>query len=76
MFTTVLPCGSSFRFVERTITGNIYLDLLQQFIFHQVDNTERENATGVKFRVFWDVAPCIHVEVDQREYTVLHPRRL
>jgi hypothetical protein len=24
------------------------------------------NFKGMKFRVFWDVAPCSHVEVDQR----------
>jgi hypothetical protein len=23
-------------------------------------------AAGMKFRVFWDVAPCSHVEVDRR----------
>jgi hypothetical protein len=35
---------------------------------------------SMKFRVFWDVAPYSHVEVDvgllQRDYTSLHPRRL
>jgi hypothetical protein len=37
-------------FVERTTTGEIYLDLLQQFVFPQVDEIERENATGVVFQ--------------------------
>jgi hypothetical protein len=32
-------------------------------------------AASMKFRVFWGVAPCSHVEVD-RDYTALHPRRL
>jgi hypothetical protein len=39
-----------FSFAERTITGDIYLDLLEQFVFPQVDNTERENASGVVFQ--------------------------
>jgi hypothetical protein len=40
----------------------------------------------LKFRVFWDIAPCSHFEVDRRfrvayclhrcDYTALHPRRL
>jgi hypothetical protein len=42
----------SFFFVERTITGDIYLDLLEQFVFPQVDDIERENATGVVFQLF------------------------
>jgi hypothetical protein len=48
-------------------------------------------ATSMKFRVFWDVAPCIQVDdrpddggsmhlcnvsEDQLEYIALHPRRL
>jgi hypothetical protein len=35
--------------VERTITGDIYLELLEQFVFPQVYDIERENATGVVF---------------------------
>jgi hypothetical protein len=33
----------SFFFVERTIT----VDILEQFVFPQVTDTERENVTGV-----------------------------
>jgi hypothetical protein len=36
-----------FFLVERTITGDIYLDLLEQLVFPQVDDIERKNATGV-----------------------------
>jgi hypothetical protein len=37
-------------FVETIITGNIYLDLLDQFVYSRVDDTERENGTGVVFQ--------------------------
>jgi hypothetical protein len=33
--------------VERTVAGNIYLDLLEHFVFPQAGDSERENVTGV-----------------------------
>jgi hypothetical protein len=38
-----------FFFVERTITADAYLDLLERFVLPQVD-IERGNATGVVFQ--------------------------
>jgi hypothetical protein len=45
-----------FFFVERNITRDIYLQLLEQFVFPQVYDIERENVTGV---VFNKTAPCL-----------------
>jgi hypothetical protein len=36
-------------FFRNNIIGDIYLDLLAQFVFTQVDDTEKENASGVVF---------------------------
>jgi hypothetical protein len=43
-------CGLPHYFVAKTISGDIYLDLLEQFAFLQVDDIERENATGAVFQ--------------------------
>jgi hypothetical protein len=35
-----------FFFTESTITGDIYLDLLQLYVFPQIEDVERETGTG------------------------------
>jgi hypothetical protein len=49
VWTTRDRVAGPFFFVEWNITGDIYLELLEQFVFPQVDDIERENSTGVVF---------------------------
>ena len=39
-----------FFFMERTITGNIYLDMLEQYVFPQLDQIEEENNVQLLFQ--------------------------
>jgi hypothetical protein len=43
-------CGRTFLFYGQNHYWNIYIALLEQFVFPQVDDIERENAPGVVFR--------------------------
>jgi hypothetical protein len=43
---------------DRGITGKISKDRYVRFLVL--------TAASMKFRLFWDVAPCSHVEVDRR----------
>jgi hypothetical protein len=48
-----------FFFVERTIIVDIYLNMLEQFVFPQITNIEREDVTGV----FQQVGAMSHFSV-------------
>jgi hypothetical protein len=39
-----------FMFVENTITGDSYFDMLEHYVFPQIDNTEREKGISVIFQ--------------------------
>jgi hypothetical protein len=51
-----------FFFVERTITGGIYLALLEQLVLPQADDIKIENSTGVVFQQD-DALPYFRVQV-------------
>lgn len=62
-----------FMFAENTITGTIYLDMLEMYVFPQIDEIEREKGIEVTFQQ--DGAPCHYSLIVQEALNNRFPDR-